>query len=401
MLEGTKVVDLTGTVPGAFATKQLADFGAEVVKIESPLGGDPVRRLPPYRHDGGDASLRSAFFSYLSTNKKSIALDVAAPSGFAIVSRLVESADIVVDTFTSRVAGQLGITYEALKDLNPDIIYASITPFGRTGPYSEWRSCELTLYGMGGEMYSTGIPEREPLKMAGSVAEIESGAVAAVAILGALVARTTGLGGDSLDISCYEVQMSGIDRRSSALLGFQYTGEITPRRIGWSAGGFPAGVYPCQDGYFEISAGPPFWSRAVEMMGNPAELLDPRWTEPGANANPALKEEFDEIFLTWALSRTRREIWEAAQAAHVFVGPLNSIQDVTDDDHFRERGAFVEVEDAGGRLKMPGRPYLFTEGGWSLLHPAPRLGEHTDEVLKELAIPTRDADILRNAGVIL
>jgi len=130
-------------------------------------------------------------------------------------------------------------------------------------------------------------------------------------------------------------------------------------------------------------------------------LLDPKWTEPGANADPALKEQFDEIFLTWSMGRTRREIWEAAQEAHVFVGPLNGVRDITDDPHFRERGTFIEVEDAAGRLKMPGRPYLFTEGGWSLRRPAPRLGEHTDEVLEELAIATREADVLRNAGVIL
>jgi crotonobetainyl-CoA:carnitine CoA-transferase CaiB-like acyl-CoA transferase len=400
MLQGTTVIDLTETVPGAFATKQLADFGAEVIKVENPRGGDPTRRLLPMRDGCKEPSVRSAFFCFLATNKRSVALDVWTPSGREVLCRLLERADVIVDTLTAAGAEESGVDYELSSSVRPDIVHASVTPFGRTGPYREFRSSELVLYGMGGEMYSTGIPDREPIKLAGNIAEIESGGVSAVAILSSLLAARRGLGGDFLDISCFEIQMAGIDRRSSSLVGYQYTGEITPRRVGWVSGGYPSGVYPCADGYFEISGGPPYWNRIKKMMGNPPELDDPKWTAPGAGTDAALKEEFERMFLQWTLPRTRREIWQAAHEAHAFLGPLNTIKDVVDDPHFKERGVFVDVDDGCGVIKMPGRPFFFSEGGWELRGPAPRLGEHTDEVLSEVGIGLEEMNALSRTGVI-
>lgn len=400
MLDGIRVIDLTESVPGAFATKQLADFGADVVKVETPRGGDPTRRLPPFRPNPAVDSVRSAYFCYLNTNKRSVALDIETATGAALLRSLVGTAHVLVDSYPASRAERLGLTADAVSERWPGIVHASITPFGRTGPYQEFRAPELVLYGMGGEMYSTGIPDREPLKLAGHVAEIECGSVAFVAILSSIIAAHRDMGGDSLDISCFEIQMSSIDRRSSSLLGYQYTGEVTKRRIGWVSAGFPSGVYPCADGYFEVSGGPAYWPRIKKMMGDPPELEDPKWTAPGAQADPARKAEFEEIFLTWSLSRTRREIWEAAQRAHAFLGPFNRIPDLFEDPHFRARGVFVGVDDGAGTITMPGRPFLFDGGGWRLRRPAPRLGEHTHEVLTSLGVEEDELRILRGSGVV-
>ncbi|MGE0538657.1 MAG: CaiB/BaiF CoA transferase family protein [Dehalococcoidia bacterium] len=398
MLENFRVVDLSESISAAFATKQLADFGADVVKVERP-GGDPVRQAGAKA--AGSTWSRNPLFQYLNTNKRSIGLDLEHPGGREVLERLIRGAHVFVDSLPHDQATALGITWERVTAWNPDVIHAAITPFGRSGAYRDWRASEIVLYAMGGEMYSTGLAEREPIKLAGHVSEIEVGSVAAVAILGALVAQQAGQGGDYLDISGFEVQMAGIDRRSSSLLGYQYTGEITPRRGGWSAGGFPAGIYPCSDGYFEISAGPAYWTRMVAMLGHPPALLDPKWTAPGANGSPSLREEFDSLFLEWTMQRTRTEIWEAAQAAHVFVGPLNSMQDLLVDPHLAQTGALVTVSVGKDQYTMPGAPLRFNRAqGWRLSRAAPDVGQDTEDILTELGMQAPQVHRLRTEGAI-
>ena len=399
-LDDVRIIDLSQEIAGPFCTKLLADYGADVIKIEPPRGGDPARRWGPFKDDDPHPE-KSGLFLYLNTNKRSVTLDIATPSGQRILRELVARADVLVEGFPPGTLAGWGLGYESLSRLNPRLVMTSITWFGQTGPYRDFKGSEIVLYAMGGEMYSTGIPDREPIKTALTSSQVQAGAMAAVATLGALLlARAEGLG-QHVDLSMMEALCGGIDRRAPSLIGYQYTGEISPRAGGMGLRGYPAGVYPCQDGYIEIAGGAAHWDRIVRMMGEPEPLRDPKWTQPGAQTDPALYQEFLELFLAWTMSHPKREIWRLAQEARVLCAPLNPPADIYNDPHFNQRGFFAEVEHpAAGRHRMPGRPFVMSETPWQLRRPAPLLGEHTEEVLGELGYTREEILILAQTGVI-
>lgn len=399
-LDGFRVLDLTHHLCGPYATKLLADYGADVIKIERPGTGDLARRLGPFKDDDPHPE-KSGIFAYLNTNKRSVTLDLACAAGRAVFFDLLETADLVVENFRPGVMERLGIGYGELTARRPNIVLLSISNFGQTGPYRDWAGSELVLFAMGGEMFSMGVAEREPIKMAGTAALFQSGAAAAVAAVSALYAVQQGGGGEHLDVSIFETQFASVDRRHQWVIAYQYTGRVKGRDPIGAAIGFPAGVYPCADGFVEVTGGGTRWPNTVRMLGSPPELLGPEWTAPGAFRRLDLKERFDAVFYPWLAERTKREVWAAAQAAHVLCGPLYTIEDLFTDPVIRERGFFIECERPYlGRFTMPGRPFLMSESPWSLRRPAPLLGEHTAEVLGELGYtPDRLAE-LRRSGVL-
>ena len=186
-LSGLKVLDFTHYVAGPYCTKLLADCGADVIKVERPPEGDGSRRMGPFPGDEPHPE-KSAQFLHLNTNKRGIAVDLQQSGAASIVDRLALWADIVVESFRPGVAVRLGIGYERLSSINPAVIYTSISNFGQTGPYRDYRGSEIVFYGMGGEMHSTGLTDREPLKLGGNVGLYQAGAVAAVATMGAALA---------------------------------------------------------------------------------------------------------------------------------------------------------------------------------------------------------------------
>lgn len=385
-LSGLKVLDFTHHIAGPYCTKLLADYGAEVTKVERPVTGDISRRLGPFPKDVPHIE-KSGAFLHLNTNKRSVTLDLKAAKGREIALQLARRSDVVVESFRPGVMAGLGLDFDTLISANPRLVMTSVSNFGQTGPYRDWRASELILYGMGGELYSTGLSHREPVKMGGNVGLYQAGAVAAYATLCAsFPAADTGLG-EHIDISIMETQAGSIDRRMSMLLAYQYNGEISERASGGAdgLGGYPSGVYPCADGYFQITGGVLYFPRIVQMLGNPEELRDPRWYTPEAQSDPELAAEFDAIFYPWMLERTKYEIWEAAQQARVLSGPLNTMEDIARDQVFNSRGAFVEVEHPdAGKLTYTGRPFIMEQTPWSVRTPAPRLGQHSNEVLGEL-----------------
>lgn len=385
-LSGLKVLDFTHHIAGPYCTKLLADYGAEVTKVERPVTGDISRRLGPFPKDVPHIE-KSGAFLHLNTNKRSVTLDLKAAKGREIALQLARRSDVVVESFRPGVMAGLGLDFDTLISANPRLVMTSVSNFGQTGPYRDWRASELILYGMGGELYSTGLSHREPVKMGGNVGLYQAGAVAAYATLCAsFPAADTGLG-EHIDISIMETQAGSIDRRMSMLLAYQYNGEISERASGGAdgLGGYPSGVYPCADGYFQITGGVLYFPRIVQMLGNPEELQDSRWYTPEAQSDPELAAEFDAIFYPWMLERTKYEIWEAAQQARVLSGPLNTMEDIARDQVFNSRGAFVEVEHPdAGKLTYTGRPFIMEQTPWSVRTPAPRLGQHSNEVLGEL-----------------
>ncbi|MBQ11162.1 MAG: hypothetical protein CMJ45_06405 [Planctomyces sp.] len=399
-LGDVKVLDLTNLVAGPYCTKLLADYGADVIKVEIPGLGDGARRLGPFPGDVPHRE-KSGLFLHLNTNKQSITLDLKTEAAGILVRELIKEADIVVESFRPGTMAQLGLNYESLRSINPTLVMTSISNFGQTGPYRDYRLTDVMVYGMGGEMYSTGIAEREPVKLGVNVLLYQAGATASVATMGALfAAREQGIG-QHVDVSIMETQAGSIDRRMSALIGFQYTGEITGRNPWGSGAGYPFGAIPCSDGYFEVSAGRGYFPRAVSMVGSPPELDDPKWYAPGAQMDMELKQEFDTMLLTWSLERTKAEAWATAQESRVLSAPLNTMGDLVADPEFNRRGAFAEIEHpVAGTLKYPARPFIMNDSPWSIRRPAPLLGEHNSEVLSRLGYTAGDVVRLRQQGVI-
>ncbi len=387
-LSDIRILDFTHYIAGPYCAKLLADYGADVIKVERPGTGDGARGMGPFPNDVPHPE-KSGTFLHLNTNKRSIELDLKTERGRGTALALAARADAVVESFRPGTMDGFGLGYEALTGINPALVVTSISNFGQSGPYRDWRGSELIFYGMGGELYSTGVAEKEPLKLGGTVGLYQAGTIAAYATLGSIfVARDSGAG-QHIDVSIMETQAGSIDRRMSMLLAYQYNGEITERTplgAASGAGGYPAGVYPCADGFFQFTGGGNYFPRALDMLGYPEELVGQEWLTPEAQADEDMRGLFDAVFYPWLMERTKYEIWERAQNSRVLSGPLNTMEDLHNDPIFHERGAFAEAKHPeAGTLRYPGRPFIMGATPWAIRRPAPTLGQHTDEILAELA----------------
>ena len=398
-LSDVRVLDLTWYIAGPYCTKLLADYGADVIKVERPGAGDPARSMGPFLGDEPHPE-KSGLFLHLNTNKRSITLNLKSDTGKRIFRELVKDVDVLVQSFSPRVMPSLGLAYEELEKLNPRLVMTSISNFGQTGPYRDLRASDLTLYGMGGGMYCTGVPERYPLKKGGTVTLYQGGNHAAAATMMALMAnRLQGIG-QQIDISLFETQAGSIDRRMSNLVGYIYNKEVTPR-LGPLGLGFPYGSYPCKDGYFDLIGGLSFWPRIPRMLGMPELVNDPRFATGEGQSKGENREAFDTIFLPWLMQRTKRECVEAAQAVGVLCATVCNMEDLLGDPHWKARGFWVDIEHpAAGKLTYPGAPFKMGEGGWETRRPAPLLGQHNEEVFRALGCTREDLVKLRERGVI-
>ena len=404
-LAGLKVLDFTHYIAGPYCVKLLADYGADVIKVESPRG-DGARRIGPFPGDVPHPE-KSGLFLHLNTNKRGVVIDLKRDESADLVRSLASWADVVVENFRPGVAERLRVGYERLSAINPRLIYTSISNFGQTGPYRDYRGSEIVFYGMGGEMHSTGLADREPLKLGGNVGLYQAGAVAAVATMGAVLTGSFAPdGGDApgqhIDVSILETQLGSVDRRQSALLAHQYTGELSHRPASGGSGGYPNAVYPTADGYLQINGSRMYWPRAVAMLGNPPELNTERWQDPASQGDPTMQDEFEsEHFLPWLLERTNAEAWQAAQTHHVLSGPINTMADIDADPSFNSRGAFTQADHpAVGPLRYPGRPFIMNQSPWQLRRTAPLLGQHTAEILAELGCDDAAIAALVDSGVV-
>lgn len=402
-LSDVKVLDLAWHIAGPYCSKLLADYGADVVKVEMPGLGDPSRRMGPFPHDQPDTE-KSGLFLHLNTNKKGITLNLKSDKGKSIFMRLLQDVDILVESFSPRVMPSLGLDFPALQAANEKLVMLRISNFGQAGPYRDFKLSELVLSAMGTSMKTCGQPDREPLKLAGNLLQYQAGLMAAIAGMGALVlSRATGTS-QQVDVSLMEACLGSIDRRAPSLLGHQYTGDISTR-IGSGRGGTmsgcPEGVYPCQDGYFDVVGGAAWWPRNFAMLGNPANLSDPAYGTMEGQMDPRRQEDILTALYTWAMAHTKQEVWEASGNARAAAAPLYSIEEVVNDPHFRERGAFVEIEHPrAGRLRYPGASFRPMETPWRVTRPAPLLGEHNREVYGKLRYTEEDLAGLREADVI-
>ncbi len=250
-LDDLLVLDLTHYVAGPYCTKRLADFGARVIKIEPPSSGDPGRRLGPFPDDRPHSE-KSGLFLHLNTNKESVTLNLKRLRARQLFFKLLEHADIVVENFRPGVMRRLELDYPLLRRVTPNVVMTSISNFGQTGPYRDWRAQDLTLYAMGGEMYSSGSTGREPLKQAPGLTLFQGGSVAAAATMVGVFSAQRHKIGQHLDISLFETQAGSMDRRLTNLVSYQYNGASPAPEDAIPVGVMPSGVYPCKDGFVDI-----------------------------------------------------------------------------------------------------------------------------------------------------
>jgi crotonobetainyl-CoA:carnitine CoA-transferase CaiB-like acyl-CoA transferase len=400
-LAGIRVLDLTHHIAGPHCAKLLADFGADVLKIERPPSGDPSRRAGPFYHDVPDPEA-SALFLHLNRNKRSLTLNLKTVEGRRIALRLLEQCDVLVENFRPGVLADLGLDVPTLHRLFPKLVVTSISNFGQTGPYRDLRASEITLSAMGGPMQITGHREHEPLKLGGNVVQYHAGAVAAYATLLAVYAVEGGRPfGEHIDISIYETQMGFRDRRVIWLTAYAYTGDVGRRP---EAGTRPAsGVRPAADGYVNIfGGGPGRFQRFLSMIGREDLLEDPRVQNTVMETqHPDLVAEIENSYLVWLMSHPKLEAAAIAQSYRLLAAPVNEIGDVVDDDTFNARGVFETIDHpATGPLKYPGRPFIMSASPRQPARRAPLLGEHTVEILEELGYAHDDIGRLRAQDVI-
>ena len=391
-LQGIRVVDLSDE-KGAHCTKLLADLGADVIKVEPPEG-DRLRFKPPFKDDRPDPET-SLHFAFYHANKRGITLDLRRPESRPALRKLVGSADILVESFTPLEAKAKGVSGAALRRYSPGLIHCSVTSFGKTGPYRNFRSTHLTSHALGGGMYSQGRPEGPPVTIPGNQMYDVAGIHAAYGILVALRNRPV-VGGQFLDMSVHEVMAS----QNHSILNYAALGSIT-RRTGGAQAAPPSGTWRTKDGLVEINVVQPgHWAGFPQLFNSPQELMDPRWAD--RDQRSAHAAEFRKILEPYFLDGAKGEIADRAQALHIPAAPINTIRDYIEDAHTRARDSFVSVTHPSlGTYQMPGAPYLVSEPIWSIRRPAPSLGEHNEAIyIDELGFSATQVASWRASGVV-
>ena len=405
-LEGVRVLEVTDGIAGPYCAKLLADYGAEVVKIERPDATSMTQRQwAGQRAETSFTVEDTALFLHLNTNKKSVALDLESGDGQGLFRRLVSESSIVVESLAPGRMESLGIGYGSLKALNPGLVMTSVTPFGQTGPYRDYQYTELTVFATGGGMHREGIPERHPLKYGGEIAQYFTGTAAASATTGASVGALLTGQGDWIDISIMEC-MAGHPHQIGRRAPFAYNGELDPRREPRTsaAGGrepYAVGTFRCRDGYMSfLPLGPRMWPNIARMIGKPELMEEPRFGSPELRTENRI--ELEAIFQEWLDRHTRAQAFQAAQDAGIPAGPVLTPPEVVADEHFQERGFFREMEHPEhGTLSYPGLPFGLSDVDETDGRTAPALGEHTVELLSNvLGMDKTEIDPLLQRGIV-
>ncbi len=378
-LEDINVLDLTHGIAGPYCTKMLADYGANVIKLERPDGGDFSRKLGPFPDDVPDIE-KSGLFLLLNTNKRGITLNLKNSAARNMVLELVKEVDVVVENFSPSFLPSIDLSYQELANANPKLILVSISNFGQTGPYRDYKADDMIAYAMGGAMHSKGLPGREPMKYGTHVILYQSGIVGALATMTALFAREKNGYGEHVDLSIFETAAHSRDARSPDVIAAQFINAVKPRRTPGSTVG--TGTFPCRDGYIVFSGGGARLPQTIAMIGQPEMLTDPRFSTRSAQLDPENIIAFNHgILMPWFMQHTMRDAWAKAQEHHIISGPIFNSHDLLSDGHFRGRGVWENIEHpAAGTLEYPGRPFIMEKTPWQIRRPAPLLGQHNHEI---------------------
>ena len=390
-LEGVRVLDLTNVMAGPYCSMVLGDMGAEVVKVES-FDGDASRRFEP------QVNGESYCFAVLNRNKRSIAVDMKHPRGKALVMQLAAKADVMMENFRPGVVRKLGLDYESLKPHNPGLIYASMSGFGQTGPYGKKGGFDIIAQGMSGIMMMTGYPGGRPAKVGIAMNDIASGVTALYGILGAYIGRLRHGSGQYLETSLLEAGLAWSIWEFGAYFGGGELPTATGTRHRRSA---PYQAYRSQDGYVTVGAGSQkLWRAfAVQVCNRPEWLEDPRFNDPNIRVKnaDALEVELEKLLTTQPTA-----YWvEKMDAAGVPGGPVYGYDQILKDPHIKARNMVVDIDHPKiGPMKTLGLPIKSTGALTQIRQPAPWLGQHTEEVLREIGYAQDDVRQLFEAGVV-
>ncbi|MEX2962348.1 CaiB/BaiF CoA transferase family protein [Microbulbifer sp. TYP-18] len=403
-LSQLKVLDLSRILAGPWASQVLADFGAEVIKVERPQRGDDTRHWgPPYLRDEQGADTADAAY-YLSANrgKKSITIDITSEGGQALVRELAAECDILLENYKVGGLQKYGLDYASIRTLNPRLVYCSITGFGQTGPYAGRAGYDAMIQGMGGLMSITGVPEGEPgagpQKVGVAVADLMTGMYAVSSILAAIVHRDKTGQGQHIDLALLDTQVAWLANQAQNYL---VAGQ-TPQRQGTAHPNIvPYQAVPSSDGYFMLAVGnDEQFKRFCSIAG-----LDQLAENPAYATNAARVLARERLIpLIEEATRGRPSAWwlEELSAAQVPCGPINDLEQVFADPQVRARGMVIEQKHpAAGKVRTVRNPAVFSESPLEYELGPPLLGEHTDEVLRELLHKDDDTIAsLRAKGVV-
>jgi len=396
------VLDYCGTNTGPYCTKLMADLGAEVIHVEPPETGDAARRSPPFPGDVSHPE-KSGLFLFLNTNKLGITLNPRLPQGREILQKLAGEVDVLVEDWPPGHMEELGLGYDDLRERNPGLIMASITPFGRSGPYKDYRAYPLNIAHVSGQGYVLPMPspdlERAPTMIGGNCTEYDPGQTAALAVLAALYSRGITGKGQLVEVSMQEAVLAM--QRVEAVI-FPNAGEVSTRQ-GPRTERLITMMFRCRDGHVVMVT--PLehqWEALMKLIGNT------EWFEKAkeSSSKPRVRAEDPEAMLerigSWMAKYTREEVCSKAQALSCPLAPINSSEDVVHSEQMEAREIFVDMEHPeAGRLRIPSAPYRFSKTPWTLERAAPLLGEHNETVYCDrLGYDREELKALRDAGVI-
>jgi len=372
---GLKVLDLTRVLAGPYASMMLADYGADVIKIESPETGDDSRAFGPF------VGKESAYFMSLNRGKRSMTLNLKLPEAQELFKEMVKKADIVLENYRPGTMEKFGLGYEVLCKINPTIIYAACSGFGHSGPYMEKAAYDVIVQGMGGIMSITGHEGGEPTRVGASVGDITAGLFTVIGILTALYSRTITGAGQKVDVGMLDCQVAILE---NAIARYLVTGSV-PGPIGNRHSSItPFEAFSAKDGYIIIAVGNDrLWAKFCELIVREDLIADERFANNAARTKnqKQLKAVLDGVFP----GKSVDEWIELLEGAGIPCGPINTVDRVLKDPQIQAREMIVEIEHpVAGHLKMPGLPIKLSATPGAVEKPAPLLGQHTEIILQEL-----------------
>lgn len=399
-LEGLRVLDLTQALAGPFCTQILADHGADVVKVETPSGGDLSRYAGPY-HTDDQQHRHSGYFHSINRNKKSIVLDLKTKEGCDILRRLVADFDVVVENFRTGVMDRLGLSYESLRERNPRLVYAAVRGFGdpRSGasPYVDWPAFDVVAQAMGGIMGITGPDREHPTKIGPGIGDTIPALYLAIGILAAVMrARMTGRG-QFVDVAMLDAILA-INERT--VYQHSFAGKVAGPEGNHHPFLVPFGIFPARDGHVSIACpSDHFFRDLCDGLGMQDFAATPE--AETVHARMANRQHVIEAVSARTATFTKAEL-KARLGGRVPFGPIYDMAEIAEDLHFTSRGMLADIECPGinETLRIAGVPVKFSETPGSVARRGPDHGEHTDEVLKAAGFAAADIDRWRSAGII-
>jgi formyl-CoA transferase len=393
ILSGIRVLELGQLIAGPFAAKTLADFGAEIIKVESPQEGDPLRKWRMI-HEG-----TSVWWQAQSRNKQSICIDLRVKEGQEIVRRLAKEADVLIENFRPGTMEKWGMGWDELHTLNPKLIMLRVSGYGQDGPRRDEPGFAAIAEATAGLRYITGHPGEVPARAGLSLGDTIAGLHGALGVLLALYERDARGGeGQMIDVALYEAVFNLTE---SLLPEYHVFGAVRQPAGGALPGIAPSNAYPCLDGQYVLIAanGDSLFKRLMELIGRADLANDPDLARNDGRAKRA--EEIDQIIGEWSKQRTLEDILSALQSIAVPAGRIYTAKDIAEDPHYRARGVIQTVESAGGlKVEMPGVVPKLSNNPGAIRHRAPTLGEHTDIILQSLGLSAEQIKALKEAGIL-